>query len=105
MFELAFDIAERFQTPVFVASDLDIGMNDWMIPRLTWSEDNDWIQVVGAESGGEPARPVYEDFGEAPDDDPANPCAGGFFPSVLVRPELCGGSRASRPRWSWAAGP
>jgi hypothetical protein len=40
-------------------------------PRLTWSEDNDWIQVVGAESGGEPERPVYEGFGEAPDDDPA----------------------------------
>ncbi len=26
----AFDIAERLQTPVFVASDLDIGMNQWM---------------------------------------------------------------------------
>ncbi len=35
---LAFDIAERFQTPVFVASDLDIGMNDWMMPRLTWDD-------------------------------------------------------------------
>ncbi len=34
----AFDIAERFQTPVFVASDLDIGMNDWMVPRLTWDD-------------------------------------------------------------------
>ena len=34
----AFDIAERFQTPVFVASDLDIGMNDWMCPRLHWDD-------------------------------------------------------------------
>jgi 2-oxoglutarate/2-oxoacid ferredoxin oxidoreductase subunit alpha len=34
----AFDLAERFQTPVFVASDLDIGMNDWMCPRLTWDD-------------------------------------------------------------------
>lgn len=34
----AFDIAERFQTPVFVASDLDIGMNDWMCRRLTWND-------------------------------------------------------------------
>ena len=34
----AFDIAERFQTPVFVVSDLDIGMNDWMVPRLEWDE-------------------------------------------------------------------
>lgn len=34
----AFDVTERFQTPVFVASDLDIGMNDWMIPRLSWDD-------------------------------------------------------------------
>jgi len=41
-FELAvaaFDLAERFQTPTFVVSDLDIGMNDWMIPRLEWDDD------------------------------------------------------------------
>jgi len=40
-FELAvkaFDLAERFQTPVFVLSDLDIGMNDWMVPRLEWDD-------------------------------------------------------------------
>jgi 2-oxoglutarate ferredoxin oxidoreductase subunit alpha len=34
----AFDLAERFQTPVFVLSDLDIGMNDWVVPRLTWDD-------------------------------------------------------------------
>jgi 2-oxoglutarate ferredoxin oxidoreductase subunit alpha len=34
----AFDLAERFQTPVFVASDLDIGMNDWMCKRLEWDD-------------------------------------------------------------------
>ncbi len=34
----AFDLAERFQTPVFVVSDLDIGMNDWMCPRLKWDD-------------------------------------------------------------------
>jgi 2-oxoglutarate ferredoxin oxidoreductase subunit alpha len=34
----AFDLAERFQTPVFMLSDLDIGMNDWVIPRLTWDD-------------------------------------------------------------------
>jgi 2-oxoglutarate ferredoxin oxidoreductase subunit alpha len=41
-FEMAvqsFDIAERFQTPVFVATDLDIGMNDWMVPRLKWDDN------------------------------------------------------------------
>ena len=34
----AFDLAERFQTPVFVVSDLDIGMNDWMCDRLEWDD-------------------------------------------------------------------
>ena len=40
-FELAvkaFDLAEKFQTPVFMLSDLDIGMNDWAAPRLTWDD-------------------------------------------------------------------
>lgn len=32
----AFDIAERFQTPVFVLSDLDIGMNNWMSEPFTY---------------------------------------------------------------------
>jgi len=35
----AFDLAERLQTPVMVLSDLDIGMNDWMVPELTWDDD------------------------------------------------------------------
>jgi 2-oxoglutarate/2-oxoacid ferredoxin oxidoreductase subunit alpha len=34
----AFDLAERYQTPVFLLSDLDIGMNDWMVPKLTWDD-------------------------------------------------------------------
>src|SRR5213075_196109 len=34
----AFDLAERFQTPVFIMSDLDIGMNDWVVPRLEWDD-------------------------------------------------------------------
>ena len=34
----SFDLAERYQTPVFVLSDLDIGMNDWMIPKLSWDD-------------------------------------------------------------------
>ncbi|MCH7903435.1 MAG: 2-oxoacid:acceptor oxidoreductase subunit alpha [Armatimonadetes bacterium] len=40
-FEMAvasFDLAERYQTPVLVLSDLDIGMNDWMIPKLEWDD-------------------------------------------------------------------
>jgi 2-oxoglutarate ferredoxin oxidoreductase subunit alpha len=34
----AFDLAERFQTPVFLLSDLDIGMNDWVVPQLHWDD-------------------------------------------------------------------
>ena len=34
----AFDLTERFQTPLFVVSDLDIGMNDWMCPRFAWDD-------------------------------------------------------------------
>jgi 2-oxoglutarate ferredoxin oxidoreductase subunit alpha len=34
----AFDLAERLQTPVFVMSDLDIGMNDWMCRDLEWDD-------------------------------------------------------------------
>ena len=40
-FELAvtaFDLAERFQTPVIMLTDLDIGMNDWVVPRLEWDD-------------------------------------------------------------------
>ncbi len=33
-----FDLAERFQTPVFLMSDLDIGMNDWVTPKLHWDD-------------------------------------------------------------------
>ena len=35
----AFDLAERLQTPVIVMSDLDIGMNDWMVPDFEWDDD------------------------------------------------------------------
>ena len=34
----SFDLAEKFQTPVFMLSDLDIGMNDWRIPKLQWND-------------------------------------------------------------------
>lgn len=35
----AFDLAEQFQTPVIVLSDLDIGMNDWMTSKLQWDDN------------------------------------------------------------------
>jgi 2-oxoglutarate/2-oxoacid ferredoxin oxidoreductase subunit alpha len=34
----AFDLAERLQTPVFVLSDLDLGMNNWMSDQFTYPE-------------------------------------------------------------------
>lgn len=34
----AFDISERFQTPVFVLSDLDLGMNNWMADPFKYPE-------------------------------------------------------------------
>jgi 2-oxoglutarate ferredoxin oxidoreductase subunit alpha len=35
----AFDLAERLQTPVFVASDLDLGMNLWMSDPFTYPDE------------------------------------------------------------------
>ena len=47
----AFDVAERYQTPVFVMSDLDIGMNDWVVDELAWDDARrpDRGKVLGAQ--------------------------------------------------------
>ena len=47
----AFDLADRFQTPVFVMSDLDLGMNNHMSPPLKWDDNNkyDLGKVLSAE--------------------------------------------------------
>ena len=34
----AFDLAERFQTPIFVMTDLDLGMNNWMAEPFPYPE-------------------------------------------------------------------
>lgn len=34
----SFDLAEEFQTPVFVMTDLDLGMNNWMADPFTYPE-------------------------------------------------------------------
>jgi len=34
----AFDLAERFQTPVFVLTDLDLGMNNWMSNTFSYPD-------------------------------------------------------------------
>jgi 2-oxoglutarate ferredoxin oxidoreductase subunit alpha len=38
MAQQAFDLAERFQTPVFVMMDLDLGMNNWMSDGFKYPE-------------------------------------------------------------------
>src|SRR6185295_18251850 len=35
---LAFDLADRLQTPIFVMLDLDIGMNEWLVKPLVWDD-------------------------------------------------------------------
>ena len=36
---LAFDLADRLQTTIFVMLDLDIGMNEWLCRPFTWDEN------------------------------------------------------------------
>ena len=36
---MAFDLAERYQTPVIVLSDLDLGMNQWMAERFKYPDN------------------------------------------------------------------
>ena len=69
----AFDIAERLQTPVFVLSDLDFGMNQWMTRpfeypdapidrgKVLWEEDlerlkGDWGRYRDVDGDGIPYR-------------------------------------------------
>ncbi len=73
----AFDIAERFQTPVIVLSDLDFGMNQWMTKKfeypdqpidrgkILWEEDlenllqrtgDNWGRYLDLEGDGIPYR-------------------------------------------------
>ena len=75
----AFDLAERFQTPVMVLSDLDLGMNQWMSKKLEypdlpmdrgkilWEEDlekmlkdrnGDWGRYLDIDGDGIPYRTV-----------------------------------------------
>jgi len=48
----AFNLAERLQTPVFVMSDLDIGMNDWVTEPFVWDDakQHDRGKVLDANS-------------------------------------------------------
>ena len=47
----AFDLAERFQTPVFVVSDLDLGMQNWACRPFTYPDQPlDWGKVLDAKA-------------------------------------------------------
>src|SRR5512144_2212328 len=37
---LAFDLADRLQTPIFVMLDLDIGMQDWLCEPFAWNDEH-----------------------------------------------------------------
>ena len=50
MAQAAFDLAEQLQTPVFVMSDLDLGMNNWMSEPFEYPEQPlNRGKVLGAE--------------------------------------------------------
>jgi 2-oxoglutarate ferredoxin oxidoreductase subunit alpha len=73
----AFDLAERFQTLVFVMSDLDLGMNTWMSPTFEYPDRaldrgklldkdalarlSDWGRYMDVEGDGIPYRTVPGD--------------------------------------------
>jgi 2-oxoglutarate ferredoxin oxidoreductase subunit alpha len=77
----AFDLAERFQTPVFVMSDLDLGMNTWMAERFAYperaidrgkvltpeklAEIGDWGRYRDVDGDGIPYRTLPGQFGPA----------------------------------------
>jgi 2-oxoglutarate ferredoxin oxidoreductase subunit alpha len=71
----SFDLAERLQTPVFVLSDLDMGMNQWMCKpfqypstpmdrgKILWEKDLDelkgnWGRYLDKDGDGIPYRTV-----------------------------------------------
>src|SRR6185369_9115098 len=71
----SFDIAERLQTPVFVLSDLDMGMNQWMskpfeypdVPmdrgKVLWEKDleelkGNWGRYLAKDDDGIPYRTI-----------------------------------------------
>jgi 2-oxoglutarate/2-oxoacid ferredoxin oxidoreductase subunit alpha len=61
----AFDLAERFQTPIFVVSDLDLGMQNWITKPFTYPEDRfDRGKVLSEEQLRE-----LEDWGRYKDTD------------------------------------
>ena len=77
----AFDLAEHFQTPVFVMSDLDLGMNTWMAEPFAYPEApldrgkvltpealaaiGEWGRYKDVDGDGIPYRSLPGQFGPA----------------------------------------
>ncbi len=60
----AFDLAERLQTPVFVLSDLDLGMNTWMTDQFEYpTQPLDRGKVLTAEQLAE-LKNTWERYGD-----------------------------------------
>ena len=55
----AFDYAERLQTPVIVMSDLDIGMNDWVVDKLSWDDKHQFDRGKVLDAAGLDALESY----------------------------------------------
>ncbi len=91
----ALDLADRFQTPVIIMSDLDLGMNKHMSPPLKWDETRkyDLGKVLDAE-----ALENTEEYGRYLDVDEdgicyrtlpgAHPTKGAFFTRGTARDEM-----------------
>ena len=66
----AFDLAERFQTPVFVMMDLDLGMNNWMSDPFPYPEKPfDRGKVIRTVEELEAHAKAFEGFGRYKDVD------------------------------------
>jgi 2-oxoglutarate/2-oxoacid ferredoxin oxidoreductase subunit alpha len=59
----AFDLAERFQTPVFLMTDLDLGMNNWMADPFPYPENGiDRGKVIHTEEELKAHIAKYKEF-------------------------------------------
>jgi len=63
----AFDLAERLQTPVFVLSDLDLGMNMWMSDPFTYP-DQPWDRGKVLTEESLKALPKFERYRDVDSD-------------------------------------
>ena len=62
----SFDYAEILQTPIIVLSDLDIGMNDWVVDKLEW--DSSYVHDRGKVLNAKELEGI-KDFGRYKDID------------------------------------